>query len=74
MTLGLASCSDFLDETNRNAVTADVLYNTPDGYENLVNACYAYSKAFMGNTDGYRLLYGRRKQFRQCACPGLLWS
>ena len=36
MTLGLASCSDFLDETNRNAVTADVLYNTPDGYENLV--------------------------------------
>ena len=55
MTLGMSSCSDFLDETNRNAVTADVLYSTPDGYENLVNACYAYTKAFMGNTDGYSL-------------------
>ena len=55
LTLGLASCSDYLDETNRNAVTADVLYSTPDGYENLVNACYAYTKAFMGNTDGYSL-------------------
>ena len=54
-TLGLTSCSDFLDETNRNAVTADVLYGTPEGYESLVNACYAYSKAFMGNTDGYSL-------------------
>ena len=53
--LGLTSCSDYLDETNRNAVTADVLYGTPDGYESLVNACYAYSKAFMGNTDGYSL-------------------
>lgn len=55
MTLGMTSCSDFLDETNRNAVTADVLYSAPDGYEDLVNACYAYSKAFMGNTDGYSL-------------------
>ncbi len=55
LTLGLTSCSDYLDETNRNAVTADVLYSTPDGYENLVNACYAYTKAFMGNTDGYSL-------------------
>ena len=54
-TLGLTSCSDYLDETNRNAVTADVLYETPDGYESLVNACYAYTKAFMGNTDGYSL-------------------
>lgn len=55
VSFGLTSCSDFLDETNRNSVTADVLYSTPEGYENLVNACYAYSKAFMGNTDGYSL-------------------
>lgn len=54
-TLGLSSCSDFLDETNRNAVTADVLYGTPDGYESLVNACYAYTKTFMGSADGYSL-------------------
>lgn len=55
LSLGLTSCSDYLDETNRNAVTSDVLYSTPNGYEQLVNACYAYSKAFMGNTDGYSL-------------------
>ena len=55
ITFGLNSCSDFLEETNRNAVTPDVLYSTPEGYNNLVNACYAYTKAFMGNTDGYSL-------------------
>jgi len=55
LALGQTSCSDYLDETNRNAVTADVLYSTPDGYENLINACYAYAKCFMGNTDGYSL-------------------
>lgn len=52
MTLGLSSCSDFLDETNRNSITSDVLYSTPDGYENLVNACYAYSRTFYGKADG----------------------
>lgn len=47
------SCSDFLEETNRNSITGDVLYNTPDGYESLVNACYSYSRAWYGKPDGY---------------------
>ncbi len=52
LTLGTSSCSDFLEETNRNSVTSDVLYSTPDGYNSLVNACYAYSRAFYGKADG----------------------
>lgn len=52
LTLGMSSCSDFLEETNRNSVTGDVLYSTPDGYNSLVNACYAYSRAFYGKADG----------------------
>lgn len=50
--LGATACSDYLDETNRNSVTADVLYSTPDGYENLVNACYSYTKVWFGKADG----------------------
>ena len=48
-----SSCSDFLEETNRNSITGDVLYNTPEGYESLVNACYAYSRAWFGKPEGY---------------------
>lgn len=51
--LAFSSCSDFLEETNRNSITGDVLYNTPDGYESLVNACYSYSRAWYGKPDGY---------------------
>lgn len=51
--LMFSSCSDFLDETNRNSITGNVLYSTPDGYESLVNACYAYSRAWFGKSDGY---------------------
>lgn len=52
-TLVFFSCSDFLEETNRNSITGDVLYNTPEGYESLVNACYSYSRAWYGKPDGY---------------------
>ena len=49
----LAACEDdFLSETNRNAITTDVLCSTPEGYESLVNACYAYLKVWYGNADG----------------------
>lgn len=51
--LTLSSCSDFLEETNRNSITADVLYSTPEGYENLVNACYAYTRTWFGKPEGY---------------------
>jgi hypothetical protein len=51
--LMFSSCSDFLEETNRNSITADVLYSTPDGYEKLINACYAYTRMWFGKSDGY---------------------
>lgn len=51
--LAFSSCSDFLEETNRNSVTGDGLYGTPEGYESLVNACYSYSRAWYGKPDGY---------------------
>jgi hypothetical protein len=53
--LGLSSCSDFLSETNRNSITADVLYSTPEGYENLINACYSYLRTYYGKSDGYAM-------------------
>ena len=51
--LVFSSCSDFLDETNRNSITGDVLYSTPEGYETLINACYAYSRVWYAKADGY---------------------
>ena len=51
--VSFSSCSDFLEETNRNSITGDVLYSTPEGYESLVNACYSYSRAWFGKPDGY---------------------
>jgi hypothetical protein len=51
--LTLGSCSDLLKEVNRNSITSDILYSTPSGYENLVNACYSYSRVWYAKSDGY---------------------
>jgi len=48
-----SSCSDFLEETNRNSTTGGVLYTSPEGYETLINACYAYSRVWYAKADGY---------------------
>ncbi|WP_291528298.1 RagB/SusD family nutrient uptake outer membrane protein [Bacteroides sp. UBA939] len=53
--LGFSSCSDFLNEINRNSITADVLYSTPEGYENLINSCYSYLRTWYGKSDGYAM-------------------
>lgn len=53
--LGLYSCSDFLEETNKNTVTADVFYKTTEGIESLVNSCYAPTRIWYGKTAGYLL-------------------
>lgn len=58
--LTFSSCSDFLEETNRNSITGDILYSTPEGYESLVNACYSYTRAWFGKPDGYALLKWER--------------
>jgi starch-binding outer membrane protein, SusD/RagB family len=54
--VGLVSCKkDFLEEENKTGITADVLYNTPEGMENLVNSCYAPSRLWYGKMIGYLL-------------------
>ncbi|WP_420148779.1 RagB/SusD family nutrient uptake outer membrane protein [Spirosoma sp.] len=53
--LGLYSCSDFLEETNKNTVTAEGFYKTAEGIESLVNACYAPTRIWYGKTVGYLL-------------------
>ncbi len=49
-----SSCSDFLQENNRNGTT-HLLYSTPEGYEGLVNACYAFGRTWYGKTEGFSL-------------------
>lgn len=34
-------CEDYLKEDNRSSITTDEYYETQNGYESLVNACYA---------------------------------
>lgn len=47
------SCEDILKEENRNAPTAELLYNTDEGIESLVNACYAHARVWYGKTEGW---------------------
>ncbi|MDW7691325.1 RagB/SusD family nutrient uptake outer membrane protein [Flammeovirgaceae bacterium SG7u.111] len=47
-----ASCEDVLEETNRNATNADLLYTTESGYESLINSCYSFSRLWYGKTEG----------------------
>lgn len=54
-TLGLNSCSDFLEETNKNTVTSDQFYKTAEGMEGLVNSCYAPTRIWYGKVIGHLL-------------------
>lgn len=51
----LCSCEKFLDEKNISNATADVLYNTKEGYETLINSCYTPARFWYGKTEGYSL-------------------
>ncbi len=51
----LSSCSDFLEETNKNTVTGDQFYKTTEGIEGLVNACYAPTRIWYGKVIGHLL-------------------
>jgi len=61
LSVGLFSCSDFLEEENLSNVTAESFYVTPDGYEALINANYSqlrniygdYAWLFCAGTDLY---------------------
>lgn len=47
--LGLTSCSDFLDEENLSNVNSDEYFAQKEGYENLVNASYATLRTMWKN-------------------------
>jgi len=49
------SCTDFLDETNKNTVTGDKFYGTAEGMESLINACYAPTRIWYGKVIGHLL-------------------
>ncbi|PKP10142.1 MAG: hypothetical protein CVU09_08420 [Bacteroidetes bacterium HGW-Bacteroidetes-4] len=38
--IGFTSCEDFLEADNNSAITADEMFSTQEGYENLVNQAY----------------------------------
>ncbi|WP_187261228.1 RagB/SusD family nutrient uptake outer membrane protein [Pontibacter beigongshangensis] len=52
-TLGLASCKDFLEETNKSGLTEDPFYKTELGITSAVNSSYS----------GTRLWYGKEAPF-----------
>ena len=54
-TLGLTSCSDFLEEDNKTGMTADLTYSTVTGIEGLVKSCYAYTRGWWGKEAGLGL-------------------
>jgi len=49
------SCSDILDETNRNDATGNNLYSTAEGIEAVVNASYAGTRIWYGKVIGHLL-------------------
>jgi hypothetical protein len=48
-------CKDLLEEENRAGLTGEIVFNDPAGYESLVNASYAYLRAWYGKEEGYNL-------------------
>jgi hypothetical protein len=55
LSLGLASCSDFLDEDDKTGQTAESTYTTVSGIEGLVNSCYAFTRGWWGKEAGLGL-------------------
>ncbi|MBP1614850.1 MAG: putative outer membrane protein, involved in nutrient binding [Bacteroidetes bacterium] len=48
-----SSCSDFLEETNKNTVTVDNgYYDTEEGMESIINSCYTPMRFWAGKTLG----------------------
>lgn len=47
----LTACSGFLDEVNWSSQTADNLFVTADGYEKLINGCYADLRSIYDRKD-----------------------
>lgn len=55
LSVGLSSCSDFLEEDNKVGQTAELVYNTPTGLEGLVGDCYSFARGWYGKEAGLGL-------------------
>lgn len=53
--LAFGCSKDALDEYNPTGLTGENVYRTPAGFESLVNAAYAYTRAWYGKEEGYTL-------------------
>lgn len=49
------SCSDMIEEYNPSGITSETVYNTPQGFETLINAAYSYQRWWYGKEEGYSL-------------------
>jgi hypothetical protein len=49
------SCSDFLEEKNKTAQTADLAYSSETGVSGLVNSCYSFARGWWGKEAGLGL-------------------
>ncbi len=52
---GVSSCKKTLEEKNPSGVTAESVFTTPQGFEALVNAAYAYQRWWYGKEEGYSI-------------------
>lgn len=53
--LASSGCSKILDEYNPSGLTSESVFATPEGFESLVNAAYAYQRWWYGKEEGYSL-------------------
>lgn len=52
------SCSDFLDEDNKTALTAELTYGSDTGIDGLVKSCYSFARGWWGKEAGLGLTEG----------------
>jgi hypothetical protein len=55
LSLGMPSCSDFLEEENKAGATADLTYSTSTGIQGLVGSCYSFARGWYGKEAGLGL-------------------
>lgn len=53
--LTLNSCENTLEEYNPSGLTSETVFNTPEGFETLVNGAYSYQRWWYGKEEGYNI-------------------
>lgn len=51
----ITSCKKSLEEYNPSGITAESVFTTPEGFETLVNAAYAYQRWWYGKEEGFSI-------------------